>query len=341
MEISIKEIAQMLGGKLEGGNIDMKIHRLEKIEEAKAGSIAFLSNLKYEPYLYTTKASAVIVSNDLELEKPIKTVLIRVENPYGAFADLLSAYDQLTQVKKNGIEQPSFQHDSASIPSDIYLGAFSYIGENVVIGEGSLIYPHVTIEAGVEIGKNTIIFSGVKVYKDCKIGSNCIIHSGVVVGSDGFGFAPQEDGSYKKIPQTGNVILEDDVELGANTTIDRATMGSTILRRGVKIDNLVQIAHNVDIGEHTVVAAQAGISGSAKIGKYCQIAGQVGITGHLSIADHTIIGPQSGVPKSITTPGKVWTGTPIMEHRDFLKSSILLRNLPHLAERLREVEKKL
>jgi len=341
MEISIKEIAQILGGEVEKDREEIKVSRLEKIEEAQAGSIAFLSNPKYEPYLYTTEASAVIVSHDLKLEKPVNTALIRVKNPYAAFAELLTLYEKMTQVKKCGIEQPSFQHESATVSEDVYLGAFSYIDKNVVIGKGSEIHPHVIIEEGSVIGENTFIYSGVKIYKGSIIGSNCLIHSGVVIGSDGFGFAPQEDGSYKKIPQTGNVILEDEVEVGANTTIDRATMGSTILRKGVKIDNLVQIAHNVEIGEHSVVAAQAGISGSAKIGKHCQIAGQVGITGHLSIADKTIIGPQSGVPKSIKTPGKVWTGTPIMEHRDFLKASIILRNLPHLAERLREVEKKL
>lgn len=341
MEISINEIAQMLGGEVEGNEKNEKVNRLSKIEEAEAGSIAFLSNSKYESHLYTTQASAVIVSRELQLEKPVSPTLIRVKNPYTAFAELLSAYEKMTVVKKSGIEHPSFQHQSASIDKEVYLGAFSYIGENVSIGKGCEIHPHVAIADDTVIGEHTIIYSGAKIYKGSIIGSNCIIHSGVVIGSDGFGFAPQEDNSFKKIPQMGNVILEDNVEVGANSTIDRATMGSTILHNGVKIDNLVQIAHNVEIGEHSVVAAQTGISGSAKIGKYCQVAGQVGITGHLTIADKTIIGPQSGVPKSIKNPGKVWTGSPIMEHRDFLKASIALKNLPHFAERLREVEKKL
>ncbi|MFY0591214.1 UDP-3-O-(3-hydroxymyristoyl)glucosamine N-acyltransferase [Roseivirga sp.] len=340
MEISIEQVAQLIGGTVDGdatGNVD----RLEKIEEATAGSIAFLANPKYTPYLYTTQASAVIVKKDFEAEKEYTTSLIRVDDPYSSFARLLEAYQQMTAVVKKGIEQPSFQSDSATIGDDTYLGAFSYLGENVKIGNNVQIYPNSHIGDGVEIGDNTIIFAGVKVYANCKIGANCILHSGAVVGSYGFGYAPQEDGSFKAIPQTGNVIIEDNVDIGANTTIDCATMGSTIIRSGAKLDNLVQVAHNVEIGKNNAIASQAGISGSAKLGQNVQVGGQAGITGHLTLADKTIIGPQAGVPKTITEEGKVWFGSPIMEHREFLKSSIILRKLPNLIQRVKDLEKKL
>lgn len=339
MEISIEQVAQLIEGKVEGDG-KVNVSRLEKIEEATTGSIAFLANPKYTPYLYTTQASAVIVKSDFEPEKEFVTNLIRVDDPYSSFAKLLEAYQQMTAKVKVGTENPSFQSDSSSIGENVYLGAFSYLGDDTKIGNNVKIYPNSYIGDDVEIGDNTIIYAGVKIYGNCKVGSNCVLHSGVVVGSDGFGYAPQEDGTYKAIPQTGNVIIEDAVDIGANTTIDCATMGSTIIRSGAKIDNLVQLAHNVDVGKNTAIASQAGISGSAKIGQNCQIGGQAGITGHLSLADKTIIGPQAGVPKTISEEGKVWFGSPIMEHRDFLKASIILRNLPNLIQRVKELEKK-
>lgn len=340
MEISIEQVAMLLGGKVEG-NGAATVNRLEKIEEATEGSIAFLANPKYLPYIYSTGATAVIVKSDFNPEKEIKANLIRVEDPYSAFARLLEEYEKLTARVKTGIEQPSFQHETAQYGENVYLGAFSYLGENARVGNNSKIYPNTYLGDHVEVGENTIIHPGVKIYANCKVGSNCVIHSGVVIGSDGFGFAPQADGTYKTIPQTGNVIVEDNVDIGANTTIDCATMGSTIIRSGVKLDNLVQIAHNVEVGKNTVIASQAGLSGSAKIGENCQIGGQAGITGHLKLANKTIIGPQAGVPKTITEEGKVWFGSPIMEHREFLKASIILRNLPNLIERVKELEKKL
>ncbi len=330
----------LIGGKVEGDGA-ATVNRLEKIEEATEGSIAFLANPKYLPHIYSTQATAVIVKDDFQPEKEINSSLIRVEDPYSAFAKLLEEYQKLTAKVKTGIEQPSFQHESAKYGENTYLGAFSYLGENAKIGNNTKIYPNVYIGDNVEIGDNTTLHPGVKIYANCKVGNHCVIHSGVVIGSDGFGFAPQEDGTYKSIPQTGNVIIEDHVDIGANTTIDCATMGSTIVKSGVKIDNLVQIAHNVEVGKNTAIASQAGLSGSAKIGENCQIGGQAGITGHLKMADRTIIGPQAGVPKSITQEGKVWFGTPIMEHRDFLRVSVILRNLPNLIERVKELEKKL
>lgn len=340
MEISIEQVAQLIGGRVEG-NGSSTVNRLEKIEEATEGSIAFLANPKYLPYIYSTGASAVIVKSDFEPEKDIKTALIKVDDPYSAFAKLLEEYQKLTAKVKTGIEQPSFQHDTSTFGESVYLGAFSYLGENVKVGNNTKVYPNVYLGDNVEVGENTILHPGVKIYANCKVGSNCVLHSGVVVGSDGFGFAPQADGTYKSIPQTGNVVIEDHVDIGANTTIDCATMGSTVIRSGVKIDNLVQIAHNVEVGKNTAIASQAGLSGSAKIGENCQIGGQAGITGHLNLANKTIIGPQSGVPKTITEEGKVWFGSPIMEHKEFLRASVILRNLPNLIARVKELEKKL
>ena len=339
MELTVEQVAGLLEGKVEGDG-SQKVNRLEKIEEATPGSIAFLANPKYTEYIYNTQASAVIVNEDFKPEKPVSASLIRVENAYASFAKLLEEYERMTRKVKQGIEQPSFQSESAQIAEDTYLGAFSYLGENVKVGKGSKIYPNCVLGDHVEVGENTVIYAGVKVYEHCKIGSNCIIHSGVVIGSDGFGFAPQDDGTYKAVPQTGNVIIEDNVDIGANTVLDCATIGSTIVRSGVKLDNLVQVAHNVELGKNTVVAAQAGISGTAKIGENCQIGGQAGITGHLSIANKTIIGPQAGVPKTIKEEGKIFFGSPLVEHRDFLRISVALRKLPQLIERVNQLEKK-
>ncbi|WP_339698515.1 UDP-3-O-(3-hydroxymyristoyl)glucosamine N-acyltransferase [uncultured Roseivirga sp.] len=338
MEISVQQVAQLLEGKVDGDG-SLMLSRLEKIEEATAGSIAFLANPKYTEYIYTTKASAIIVKQDLELKQAISPALIRVADPYSSFSKLLEEYQKLTQIEKSGIEQPSFQSITSQIEDGVYLGAFSYLGENVKIGKGTKIYPNCVIGDNVTIGENTILFAGVKVYADCKIGNHCKIHSGAVIGSEGFGYAPQPDGTFKAIPQTGNVIIHDHVDIGANTVVDCATMGSTIIKDGAKIDNLVQIAHNVEIGKNTAIASQAGISGSAKIGENVMIGGQAGITGHLTIADKVVIGPQSGVPKTIENQG-IYTGTPIMDHREFLKSSIALRKLPELLRRVSQLEKK-
>lgn len=339
MELTVEQVAGLIGGQVEGDG-NLTVNRLEKIEEATNGSIAFLANPKYIPYLYSTNASAVIVNKDFTPEKEFTASLIRVDDAYASFARLLEEYEKLQQKVKVGIESPSFQSESATVGDQVYLGAFSYLGENVKVGTNVKIHPNTVLGDGVEIGDNTVLFAGVKVYANCKIGSDCILHAGVVIGSDGFGFAPQEDGTFKKLPQTGNVIIEDNVEIGANTVVDCATMGSTIIRSGVKLDNLVQVAHNVEIGANSAIASQAGISGSAKIGENCMIGGQAGITGHLSLANRTTIGPQAGVPKTIKKEGGVYFGSPSMDHRTFLKMSVALRNLPDLIERVKQLEKK-
>jgi UDP-3-O-[3-hydroxymyristoyl] glucosamine N-acyltransferase len=338
MELTIDQVAQLIGGQVEG-NGAATLNRLEKIEEATEGSITFLANLKYTEYIYTTGASAVIVSNDFVPNKAISTTMIKVEDPYSAFGVLLAEYEKLLKVSKSGIENPSFQSDSSKIGNDVYLGAFSHLGDNVKLGNNVKIYPNVVIGDNVTVGDDTIIHSGVQVYANSVIGSSCTFHSGAVIGSAGFGYAPQPDGTFKAVPQVGNVIIEDFVDIGANTTIDCATMGSTIIRSGVKLDNLVQVAHNVEIGKNTAIASQAGISGSAKIGENCQIGGQAGITGHLKLANRITIGPQAGVPKTIKEEGGVYFGSPIMDHREFLKMSIVMRRLPELVRRVTQLEK--
>ncbi|MBC8110686.1 MAG: UDP-3-O-(3-hydroxymyristoyl)glucosamine N-acyltransferase [Verrucomicrobia bacterium] len=340
MEFSVEQISILIAGTVEGDKF-LKINNLSNIEKATEGCVSFLANPKYEPFLYTTQASAVIVSHDLELKKKITPVIIRVKDPYLAFTVLLEQYHQLNLFSKQGIEQPSYISASAKTGSGLYLGAFAYIGSNCEIGENVKIYPHVFVGDNVKIGNNTIIYTGAKVYQDCIIGNYCVIHAGAVIGSDGFGFAPQADGSYKAIPQVGNVILEDKVSIGSNTTIDRATMpqSSTLIREGAKLDNLIQIAHNVEIGRHTVVAAQTGISGSTKIGDYCVIAGQVGIVGHLTIANKTSIGAQSGVGKSVTKSGTAIQGSPAFDYKQNLKSGVVFRKLPDLQSRLEALEK--
>jgi len=339
MEFSITQVAQMLNGSVEGDE-KTTVDRLEKIEEATPGSIAFLANMKYEEHIYTTKASAVIVSEHFSPKKSIAAVLIRVKDPYSSFGLLLEAYQKLMTAEKVGIEQPVFQNETAKLGKDIYLGAFTYVGDEVEIGDNAKIYPHVYLAKGVKVGKNTVIHSGVRIYENCVIGNDCEIHSGTVLGADGFGFAPQEDGTYKAIPQTGNVLIEDKVSIGSNCCIDRATMGSTIIRKGVKIDNLVQVAHNVEVGENTVIVSQTGISGSTKIGKNCVIAGQVGISGHISIADNTTFGPQSGVAHSVKKEGLTFMGSPAFDVKQFFKSSVYFKELPNLAAKVRELEKK-
>jgi UDP-3-O-[3-hydroxymyristoyl] glucosamine N-acyltransferase len=337
MQFTVGQIAQVVGGTVEGDE-NAAVSSLAKIEEAGPGALAFLANAKYEPFLYTTKATAVIVSPELPLRQPVAAALIRVPDPYSAFTKLLEFYAQATRMGKRGVEQPSIIGDNSTIGAGHYRGAFSYIGENCVLGENVLIFPHAYIGDRVRIGDNTIIHAGAKIYADTVIGQRCVIKAGAVVGTDGFGFAPQPDGSYKPIPQIGRVVLEDDVSIGANATIDCATMGSTLVRQGAKIDNLVQIAHNVEVGRHTVIAAQTGISGSAKIGDYCVLAGQVGIVGHIALANRTTITAQSGVQKS-TKEGQVLQGYPAIGLKENQRATAVYRRLPELERRLIALEK--
>jgi len=342
MEFTVSQIAAMLKGEVQG-NGNEKINMLGKIQDAKKGQIAFLANPKYEHFIYTTQASAVIVNKDFQARKEINTTLIWVDDAYSSFTLLLEEYHRAVSFQKSGVEEPSFIGSSTSIGKNIYRGAFSYIGSNVKIGDNVKIYPHVFVGDNVVIGSNTILHPNVKLYADTKIGNNCVIHSGTVIGSDGFGFAPQEDGTYKTIPQLGNVIIEDNVAIGANTVIDCATLfgDSTIIRQGVKLDNLIQVAHNVEIGKNTVIAAQAGISGSSKVGENSMIAGQVGIAGHLVIANNTSIGAQSGISKSIKDEGQRILGYPAFDIKEYFKSYAVFKRLPDLNDRLRELEKKL
>lgn len=341
MEFTINQIAAMLGGEVKG-NGNEKISMLAKIQDAKKGQIAFLSNPKYEQYIYTTQASAVIIKKDFVARKEITSALILVDDPYVSFTVLLEEYHKLISFQKSGIEQPSFIGEGSTTGKNIYRGAFSYIGNKVKIGDHVKIHPQAFIGDDVMIGDNSIIHAGVKVYAGTKIGSNCVIHSGTVIGSDGFGFAPQEDGTYKTIPQLGNVIIEDNVTIGANTVIDCATMfgDATIIRNGVKLDNLIQIAHNVEVGKNTVMAAQAGVSGSSKIGENCVIAGQVGIAGHLVIANNTSLGAQAGVSKSIKEEGQKLIGYPVIDIKEYFRSYAVFKKLPDINYRLRELEGK-
>lgn len=337
MQFSASQIALLINGKVEG-NDQASVASFGKIEEAAAGQLSFLANPKYEDFLYTTQASIVIVNESLELRQPVKAALIRVPDAYSAFATLLSKYQELKTQQLVGRQEPVYVADSAKIGEQVFLGAFVYVGENVVIGNNVKIFPNSFIGNNVKIGDNTIIHAGVKIYHDCLLGNNINVHAGAVIGSDGFGFAPQADGSFKKVPQIGNVVVEDYVEIGANATIDRATIGSTIIHSGAKLDNLIQVAHNVEVGNNTVIAAQAGVSGSTKIGNNVMIGGQAGIVGHISIADGTKINAQSGVSKSIKQPNTAVTGSPAFDYTSALRSQALSRNLPELEKRLKELE---
>ncbi|PIY08541.1 MAG: UDP-3-O-(3-hydroxymyristoyl)glucosamine N-acyltransferase [Flexibacter sp. CG_4_10_14_3_um_filter_32_15] len=339
MELTTQAIANLVGGKVEGDE-KAKINTVAKIQEGTAGSIAFLANPKYENFIYETKATAVLVSENFEAKEPISTTLIRVPDAYTAFGKLLAAYQQMTQMKKVGIEKPSFQSNTSDLGQDVYLGAFSYVGENTKIGNNVKIYPNSYIGDNCKIDDDTVIYAGVKIYSNTKIGKNCVVHSGAIIGSDGFGFAPQKDGSYQAIPQIGNVVLEDNVSIGANTTIDCATMGSTLIKQGVKIDNLVQIAHNVQIGKNTVIAAQSGVSGSSEIGESCILAGQVGVVGHIKIADKVTIAAQSGVSKSYTKKGGNLLGSPANEHGQQIKNFVVIKNLSALKKKVDELDRK-
>ncbi|WP_347158218.1 UDP-3-O-(3-hydroxymyristoyl)glucosamine N-acyltransferase [Pontibacter chitinilyticus] len=333
MEFTVQQIADLLQGTVEGDN-SVRVSTLAKIDEAQEGALAFLSNPKYEHFLYTSLASAVIVSDKLELKKPVAATLIRVEDPYTSFSVLLQYYQTALIASKVGVEEPAYLGAGSQIGEGHYRGAFSYIGQNCRIGDNVRLFPQVYVGDNVQIGDNTTIFAGAKLYANTVVGSNCTIHAGAVLGSDGFGFAPQPDGSYKSIPQIGNVVLEDDVRIGANTTIDCATMGSTIIRQGSKVDNLVQIAHNVEVGQNTVIAAQTGISGSAKLGNHCVIAGQVGIVGHISLADKTTVGAQSGVSKSVKESGTIIQGSPAFDYKQNLRAMTVFRKLPELQREL-------
>lgn len=334
--------AQQIAGILEGdivGNPDVEVSKLSKIEEGTEGSLTFMANPKYKSYMYSTKASIIIVDRTFKTESGISTTLIKVDDAYKAFSRLLEFYNQI-KLNKEGVEQPVVIAKTAILGEQHYVGAFSYIGEHVKIGANVKIFPNSYIGDNVKIGDNTVIFAGVKIYAACVIGNNCVINSGAIIGADGFGFAPNENGEYIKVPQTGNVILEDFVDVGAATTIDRATLGSTIIRRGVKLDNQIQIAHNVDIGRNTVIAAQTGVAGSTKIGENCQIGGQVGIVGHISIGNNVKIQAQSGIGRNIQD-NEVIQGSPALSYADFNKSYVHFKNLPKIIKRINDLEKKL
>ena len=337
MEFSAQQIAGILNGQIEG-DVNAKISKLSKIEEGVPGSISFLANPLYNQYLYTTQATLVIVGKDLVLTGPVATTLIRVENPGGAFAKLLEMYNQV-KLNKTGVSKHAYISEQAKVGDNIYAGEFAVISDGAKIGNNVKIYPQVFVGENVTIGDNTTLFAGVKIYSDTVIGNDCIIHSGTVIGSDGFRFAPENAEGQRKIPQIGNVVIEDDVEIGANCAIDRATLGSTILRKGVKFDNLVHIAHNVEIGESSYLAACNVVAGSTKIGKNCMFSGQVGIVGHLQIADNTIITAQSGISKSITKPGGVYMGSPAFDANKYRKAFIHFRNLESIVQRIDKLEK--
>ena len=338
----MKFTATQIAGILEGdivGNPEAEVSKLSKIEEGTEGSLTFLANPKYTQYIYSTGASITIVNKDFTPEEELSTTLIKVEDAYKSFSKLLEYYNKV-KMNKIGIEQPTFISDSATFGEELYFGAFSYMGDNVNIGDYVKVYPTAYIGDNVTIGNNVIIFAGAKIYSESVIGDNCVIHSGAIVGADGFGFAPNEKGEYQKVPQTGNVILEANVDIGAGTTIDRATLGSTIIRKGVKLDNQIQIAHNVEIGENTVIAAQTGIAGSTKIGKNCMIGGQVGIVGHITIGDNVRIQAQSGIGRNVKD-GETLQGSPALNYGDYNKSYVYFKNLPKLAKTINQLEKKI
>lgn len=337
MMFSAKQIAALIDGKIEG-DLNASVSAFGKIEEAQDGQLAFLANPKYEEHLYSTKASVIIISESQEIKQPISATLIRVPDAYSAFATILAAYQQMVTAQLNGVQQPAYISSSAKLGENVFIGAFAYIGENVTVGNNVKIFPQVFLGDNVSVDENTILHPGVKIYHDCIVGKNVTIHAGSVIGSDGFGFAPQSDGTFKKVPQIGNVIIEDNIEIGANATIDRATIGATLIKSGAKLDNLIQIAHNVEIGNHTVMAAQSGVSGSTKIGDHVMIGGQAGIVGHLHIADGSKINAQSGVSKSIKTPNVAVTGSPAFDYTSALRSQALSRNLPEMEKRIKELE---
>ena len=339
MEFSAQQIAALLGGKVTG-DANRKVWDVGSIESAHEGQLSFLCDAKYLPHLSQTAASVVLMTDSIPFDGTTNATIIRVENARAAMGQLLALVAKALNPAKQGIEQPSFIAEGVVVPEEAYVGAFAYIGKNVQLGKGVQIYPHTYIGDNVKIGDNTILYSGVKVYYNCVVGKDCILHAGVVVGSDGFGFEPNAQGVNQKLPQIGNVIIEDDVEIGANTTVDRAMMGSTIIRRNAKIDNLVQVAHNVEVGESTFLCAQVGIAGSSKVGKHCILAGQVGVAGHLEIVDNCIFGAQSGIPSSVRKPG-MYQGSPVIDAMNWRRSVVGFKQLPEMMKRLQALEKKL
>ncbi|WCO03115.1 UDP-3-O-(3-hydroxymyristoyl)glucosamine N-acyltransferase [Psychroserpens ponticola] len=337
MKFTAQQIAGILEGDIEG-NPDIEVSKLSKIEEGIKGSLTFLANPKYTSYIYSTKASITIVNKTFKPEHDISTTLIKVEDAYKSFSKLLEYYNQV-KLNKQGIEQPSFISESATLGTDVYVGAFTYLGDNVRIGNNVKIFPNTYIGDNVTIGNDTIVFSGAKIYSESIIGNNCVINSGAIIGADGFGFVPDENGEYSKVPQIGNVIIEDYVDIGAATTIDRATLGSTIIRKGVKLDNQIQIAHNVEIGKNTVIAAQTGIAGSSKIGENCQIGGQVGIAGHITIGNNVKVQAQSGIGRHVKD-NEVLQGSPSFNYGDWNKSYVYFKNLPKIVKTINDLEKK-
>ncbi len=338
MKFTATQIAGILEGEVEG-NPQIAVHKLSKIEEGEKGSLTFLANPKYTPYIYSTKASITIVNRDFIPEQDLSTTLIKVDDAYKSFSKLLEYYNQVKN-NKIGIENPSFVSESSTYGEGFYLGAFSYLGENVSIGKNVKIYPNVYIGDNVTLGDDVLVFAGAKIYSESIVGNGCVIHSGAIIGADGFGFTPNDNGEYSKVPQTGNVVLEENVDVGAGTTIDRATLGSTILRKGVKLDNQIQIAHNVEIGEHTAIAAQTGIAGSTKIGKNCLIGGQVGIVGHITIGDRVRIQAQSGIGRNVKDD-EVLQGSPALNYGDYNKSYVHFKNLPKLVKKITKLENKI
>ncbi|MBL7739153.1 MAG: UDP-3-O-(3-hydroxymyristoyl)glucosamine N-acyltransferase [Chitinophagaceae bacterium] len=336
MTFLASQIALIINGTIEG-DPGAAVDSFGKIEEASPGQLSFLANPKYEDYLYSTRASVIIINRDFVLKQPVSATLIRVADAYTAFATLLAKYQEIMQQQLTGIQEPIYMAKTASVGQNVFIGAFAYLGENVKVGDNTKIYPNVFVGDNVTIGDNSIIHPGVKLYHDCQVGNHVIIHAGTVIGSDGFGFAPQADGSFKKVPQIGNVVIEDHVEIGANATIDRATIGSTLIKSGAKLDNLIQIAHNVEVGNSTVIAAQAGVSGSTKIGNGVMIGGQAGIVGHIQIGDGAKVNAQSGVSKSLE-PGKAVTGSPAYDYTAALRSQAVNRKLPELEKRIKELE---
>ena len=339
MQFTAQQIAAFLGGEVVG-DAQVSVSNLAKIEEGTPGTLTFLSNPLYTQYIYTTQASIVLVRRDFQPERPVTPTLIKVDDPYSSLTMLLELVNQATLGNKRGIESPAHISDSAQLPDDAYVGAFAYVGERVVVGSGVKIYPQVYVGDDVTIGDNVILYPGVKIYHGCRIGNNCIIHAGKVIGSDGFGFAPQPDGSYKKIPQIGIVIIEDNVEIGANTTIDRATMGATIIHRGVKLDNLIQLAHNVEVGENTVMAAQVGVAGSSKIGAQCMFGGQVGVAGHRRVGSHVNVGAQTGIPNDVKDNMEIM-GYPAVPKIDFARQTIHVKRLPELNNTVKQLQREI
>ncbi|WP_066632383.1 UDP-3-O-(3-hydroxymyristoyl)glucosamine N-acyltransferase [Labilibacter marinus] len=339
MNFSAKQIAELINGEIVGDQ-DVTVNNVSKIEDGQPGTITFLANPKYTKFIYDTKASVVIVNNDFVPEREVQATIVKVENAYSSVAKLMQMYND-SKPRKTGVEQPSFIADTAKVGEFPYIGAFAYLGENVTIGNNVSIYPNTFIGDNVTIGDNCILYAGVKIYHDCVIGNKCILHAGAVVGSDGFGFAPDENNEYTKIPQVGNVVIEDNCELGANTALDRATMGSTVLKKGVKLDNFVQIAHNAEIGENTVIAAMSGVAGSSTVGKNCMFGGHTGVIGHLKVADGVKLGAYSGIAGNIKKEGATLRGTPAFDASQFARSWVNLKKLPDLVNQVRELQKEI